>query len=77
MSTLESIGEKPSADPILNAPVIGFGYDEQKLHKTLIDVLRGNEARIFKQRAEAMPRDDPEPRYHCVQGIALSLIGSL
>ena len=44
---------KPSPDSILSAPVIGFGYGK------LMDVLRGNEARLLKQRAEAMPRDDP------------------
>ena len=57
-STLERIGEEPSPDSILSAPVIGFAYGKQKLHKTL-DVLRGNEARLLNQRAEAMPRDDP------------------
>jgi hypothetical protein len=58
-STLESLEEEPFPDSILSAPVIGFGYDKQKLHKTLMDVLRGNEARPLKRRAEAMPRDDP------------------
>ena len=57
--TLEALGEEPSPDSILSAPVIGFGYGKQKLHKTLMDALRGNEARLLNQRAEAMPRDDP------------------
>jgi hypothetical protein len=58
-STLERLGEEPTPDSILSVPVIGFGYGKQKLHKTLMDVLRGNEARLLKQRAEAMPRDNP------------------
>jgi len=58
-STLEALGEEPSPDSILSAPVIGFGGGSQKLHKTLMDELRGNEARLLKQRAEAMARDDP------------------
>ncbi len=58
-STLESLGKEPSPDSIISAAVVGFGYCKQKLYKTLMDVLRGNEARLLKQRAEAMPRDDP------------------
>jgi hypothetical protein len=58
-STLEKFGEEPSPDPILSAPVIGFGYGKQKPHKMLMDVLRGNETRPLKQRAETMPRDGP------------------
>ncbi len=58
-STLESFGEEPSLDSIISALVIGFGYGKQKLPKTLMDVLRGNEARPLKQRTEAMSRDDP------------------
>ncbi len=51
--------------------VIGFGYGEQKLHKTLMDVLRGNKAMLLEQRAEAMPRDDPRAEAllcggHCI-----------
>ena len=61
-STPESLGEESSPDSIRSAPVIGFGYGKQKLHKTLMDVLRGNDARLLKQRAEAMPRDDPPSR---------------
>ena len=62
--TLEALGEEPSPDSIISAPVIGFGYGKQKLHKTLMDALRSNEARLLNpqsmnQRAEAMPRDDP------------------
>jgi hypothetical protein len=70
-STLERLGEEPSPESILSAPVIGFGYGKQKLHKTLMDVLRGNEAGLLKQRAEAMPRDDPRAEalfcggHHC------------
>ncbi len=81
-STLESLGEEPFPDSILSAPVIGFGYGKRKLHKTLMDVLRGNEARLLKQRAEAsnVPKRwhamTPEPKHYCVEGIALSLIGS-
>jgi hypothetical protein len=44
-STLERLGEEPSPDSTLSATVIGFGYGNQKLHKPLMDVLRGNEAR--------------------------------
>ncbi len=58
-STLERLGEEPFPDSILSAPTIGFGYGKQKLHKTLMGVLRGNEARLLNPRAEAMPRDDP------------------
>ncbi len=58
-SALERLGEEPSPESILSAPVIVFGYGKQKLHRTLMDVLRGNEARLLKQRAKAMPRDDP------------------
>ena len=58
-STLERLGEEPFQNSILSSPVIGFGYGKQKLHKTLMDVLRGNDARLLKQRADAMPRDDP------------------
>ena len=59
-STLvERLGEEPSPDSIISAPVMCFGYGKHKLYKTLMDVLRGNEARLLKQRAEAMPRDDP------------------
>ncbi len=67
-STQERLGEEPSPDSILSAPVIGFGYGKQKLHKTLMDVLRGNEARILKQRAEAMPRDDPSAEEFLCEG---------
>ena len=57
--TLEALGEEPSRDSILSAPVIGFGNGTQKLHKTLVTVLRRNEARLLKRRAEDVPRDDP------------------
>ena len=58
-STLETLGEEPSPDSILSAPVIGFGNGAQKLHKTVMTVLRSNEARLLKRRAEELPRDDP------------------
>ena len=57
--TLEALGEDPSPDSIFSAPDTGFGGGSQKLHKKLMDELRGNEARLLRQRAEAMPRDDP------------------
>ncbi len=83
-STLERLGEEPSPDSILSASAIGFGYGKQKLHKTLMDVLRrswvyyaatkpGSSINVPKQ-CHAMT---PEPRHYCVEGIALSLIGSL
>jgi hypothetical protein len=58
-NTLEALGEDPSPDSIFSAPDIGFGGGSKKLHKKLMDELRGNEAKLLKQRAEAMPRDDP------------------
>ena len=58
-STLEALGEDPSPDSIFSTPDIAFGGGSKKLHKRLMDELRGNEARLLKQRAEAMPRDDP------------------
>jgi hypothetical protein len=57
--TLEALGEDPSPDSIFSAPDSGFGGGSKKLHKKLMDELRGNEARLLNQRAEAMPRDDP------------------
>ncbi len=52
------IGEEPSPGYILypyflSAPVIGYGYGEQKPHKTLMDVLRGNEARLLGSSSNA------------------------
>ena len=58
-STLDALGEDPFPDSIFSTPDIGFGGGSQKLHKKLMDELRGNKARLLKQRAEAMPRDDP------------------
>ncbi len=76
-STLVSLEEEPSPDSILSASVIGFGYGKQELHKTLMDVLRGNEARLLKQRAEAMPRVDPRAETLLYGGRCPLLIGSL
>ena len=73
-STLERLGEEPSPDSILSAPFIGFGYGKHKPHKTLMDVLRGNSSINVPKQCHAMT---PEPRHYCVEGIALSLIGSL
>ena len=79
-STLESLGEEPSPDSILSAAVIGFGYGKQKRHKTLMDswmyyaaTMPSSSTNVPKQ-FHAMT---PEPRHYCVEGIALSLIGSL
>jgi hypothetical protein len=57
--TLEALGEDPSPESIFSAPDSGFGGGSKKLHKKLMDELRGNEARLLKRRAEAMPRDEP------------------
>jgi hypothetical protein len=75
-STLEALGEDPSPDSIFSAPDISFGGGSKKLHKKLLDELRGNEAKLLKQRAEAMPRDDPRAEAFCVDGNALSLTAS-
>jgi hypothetical protein len=74
--TLEALGKDPSPDSIFSAPDSGFGGGSKKLHKKLMDELRGNEARLLKQRAEAMPRDDPRAEAFCVDGNALSLTAS-
>ena len=76
-STLESLGEEPFPDSILSAPVIGFGYGKRKLHKTLMDVLRGNEAGSSSNVPKRCHAMTPEPKHYCTEGIALSLLGSL
>ena len=73
--TLEALGKDPSPDSILSAPDSGFG-GSKKLQKNPMDKLRGNEARLLKQRAEAMPRDDPRAEAFFVDGKALSLTAS-
>ena len=60
--TLEALGEEPSPDSILSAPVIGFGNGTQKLHKTLVTVLRSNEARLLNDVPKICHAMTPEPR---------------